>query len=568
MGTKVFGWSAPKLDAVRFLALALSVSAATLAVPARVAHAADAKKARDKIVDYNKQALASYDAKDFETAKDLLTKALKEAKQAGLDDDKMTARTYIHLGAVYWTGYQDQATALQNFSTAKKIRPDIQLTPSIETPDLKSVFDLASGESETAPPPAAAPGRSAGRSAKQTRVAAPVAGGEGDDEPDLPSKMSAPLMCSVPEVVPPGKELSIRCALRPGINAKTVQLHYRSPGVEAYQVAQMRKTPRGWWLGSLPGEAMKAGSLQVYFDARDGGDKELAANGHIDSPSIIEVRKGASVGGGGDEDDPMRRIRNEQRDAAYEAGLHRRREGAFWVGVGFGSGFGYAPAGKLEYRKSLQVSAVTAPVGMFHVLPEVGYLWTESFAVSLQGIIEPIRQDQLANAAQPADLTGQPATTGWALLGRGIYYTDLVGGNLQFQFSGDAGWGFVRIPVAPLKGKLVDNPDDPGGAQIPDPKGTIYKTDTRLVGNALLGGSAGFTYHFARWFAMALDARVLLGVPNFGAMIEGWASVQIGFGGKTGPTQPKSETDEEDGPGPGPGNDEPGPSESSESEEE
>jgi hypothetical protein len=98
MGTKELGWSAARFSAVRFLALTLSVSTVALALPARTAHAVDQKKARDKIVDFNKQALLSYEAKDFETAKDLLTKALKEAKQAGLEDDKMTARTYSALG--------------------------------------------------------------------------------------------------------------------------------------------------------------------------------------------------------------------------------------------------------------------------------------------------------------------------------------------------------------------------------------------------------------------------------------------------------------------------------------
>src|ERR1700690_69382 len=131
MGTKELGWSAARFSAVRFLALTLSVSTVALALPARIAHA-DQKKSREKIVEFNKQALLSYEAKDFETAKNLLTKALKEAKQAGLEDDKMTARTYLHLGAVYWVGFQEQSVALQNFALAKKIRPDIQLTPSID----------------------------------------------------------------------------------------------------------------------------------------------------------------------------------------------------------------------------------------------------------------------------------------------------------------------------------------------------------------------------------------------------------------------------------------------------
>jgi hypothetical protein len=552
MGTKELGWSTAKFSAVRFLALVLSVSSVAVAPPARAANAVDAKKTRDKVVEYNKQALLSYEAKDFETAKSLLTKAIKESKQAGLDDDKMTARTYLHLGAVYWVGFQDRAQALQNFSLAKKIRPDIQLTPSLETPELKSVFDLVTADGETAPPPApvkpAPPKPAPVRPQPRAAAAIPVEStGDGDDEPALPATMSAPLMCGVPDAVPPGKDMSIRCALRPGINARVVQLHYRVPGEEAYQVAQMKKTPGGWWMGLLPGHVVKAGTLQVYFDARDGADRELASNGHVDSPSIIAVRKkGSGDGRGGDGDDPMKRIRDEQRDQAYEAGLHRRRKGAVWVGVGFGSGFGYAPAGKLEWRK-ISVSAVTAPVGMYHLLPEIGGLVTENFALAAQGIIEVIRQDQLKNESQPSSITGEPATLGWALLGRAIFLTDLSGGNLQFSFAGEVGGGYIRIPVAPLRSSNSISSDN---GPIADPNGTIYKTDTRLIGTVLAGVSAGFTYHLSRHFALALDGRVLMGGLDFGAMIEGWVSAQIAFGGRAGPAQTV-----EEGEGEGEGSD-------------
>jgi hypothetical protein len=69
-------------------------------------------------------------------------------------------------------------------------------------------------------------------------------------------------------------------------------------------------------------------------------------------------------------------------------------------------------------------------------------------------------------------------------------------------------------------------------------------------------------YHISRHFALALDGRVLMGVPSFGAMLEGWASAQLAFGGKAGPTQPVEEGEGEGEEGPGPGN-EPAPSDSS-----
>ena len=558
MGTKELGWSAARFSAVRFLALALSVSTVALALPARTAHAVDQKKARDKIVDFNKQALLSYEAKDFETAKELLTKALREVKQAGLEDDKMTARTYLHLGAVYWVGFQDQSVALQNFALAKKIRPDIQLTPSIETADLKSVFDLAVAEPEPAPVPVKPVTPVRPQAPPRPTSPSPRLTGDGSGEPDLPSSMSAPLMCAVPDVVPPGKEMSIRCALKPGLNAKVVQLHHRAPGVEAYQVLAMRKTAKGWYIASLPGHVMKAGTLQVYFDARDASDNEIASNGQVDSPSVIEIRKKSAGrrGGGGDEDDPMRHIRDQQRDEAYEAGLHRRREGAFWFGLGAGAGWGFAPAGKLEWESNIQVSAITTSTGLFHLLPEFGLMLSDSFALAAQARWEFFPQQQ-ATYKDPNTGTivqastkrsGAPTTQAFAGFLRAIWYTDLSdSGNFQFSFSGDLGGGFIRFPVKPIA-KTTRNSD---GDTVLDENNTIAKTDTRPIGPFLLGGSGGFIYHISRHFALALDARVVFGMPMFGAVLEGGFSAQLAFGGTKGPTPTDEEGEGEGGEGGG-----------------
>jgi hypothetical protein len=555
-----------------------------LALPARTAHA-DQKKSRDKIVEFNKQALLSYEAKDFETAKSLLTKALKEAKQAGLEDDKMTARTYLHLGAVYWVGFQDQAVALQNFALAKKIRPDIQLTPSIETADLKSVFDLAVAEPEAAPEPAPAPAKPAmpARPQRGTAPAAPQLTSDGSGEPDLPGTMSAPLMCTVPSMVPPERELSIRCALKPGLNAKVVQLHHRSPGVEAYQVLAMRKTAKGWYLATLPGHVMKTGNLQVYFDARDAGDNEIASNGQIDSPSVIEIRKKGVAKAESEcpPDDPMCGIRRKKVADEYEAGLHRRREGAIWFGMGGGAGWGFSPAGNLEWESQIKVSAITTTTGMFHLLPEFGWMYSDTFALAVQARIEFIQQQQgtwknpTAPASEPPQLIspdwmrGEPTNKALAVFGRAIWYTDLSeSGNFQFSYSGDLGGGFIRFPVLPSH---ITNKNDlditTDGNYTPRPSSAIAKTDTRPVGPFLLGASVGLIYHLSRHFALSLEGRALTGLPAFGFLVEGGLSAQLAFGGTKAPA-PTDEEGEGEGGGPGPVNDAPPPADSSSEEEE
>lgn len=125
--------------------------AATFAVGSVEAKGKKAKNPRDTIIELNRKALASYAAQDFDTALDYLATALREAREAGLEEDKLNARTHLHLGAVYWTGFRNHERALESFTLAKQIRSDIQLTAAIETPELRTIFELATVEQEPAP---------------------------------------------------------------------------------------------------------------------------------------------------------------------------------------------------------------------------------------------------------------------------------------------------------------------------------------------------------------------------------------------------------------------------------
>ena len=130
----------------RLLAFAACLGLAALASPSALAKGK--KNPRDKIIELNKKALESYATESYDEALDLLASALKEAREARRDDDKLNARTYVHLGAVYWTGFHNHEKALECFTQAKQIRPDIQLTPVLETPELRTMFELATVETE------------------------------------------------------------------------------------------------------------------------------------------------------------------------------------------------------------------------------------------------------------------------------------------------------------------------------------------------------------------------------------------------------------------------------------
>ena len=114
----------------------------------------------DKLVQMNKKALDDYDTLEWESAKKTLLDALVAGKKAGLDNHPVMARTYVHLGAVYITGFKNRDKAIQSFNRALEIDPGIQLSKGIAT--LGGERGVRRGQArargggggETAPPPA------------------------------------------------------------------------------------------------------------------------------------------------------------------------------------------------------------------------------------------------------------------------------------------------------------------------------------------------------------------------------------------------------------------------------
>src|SRR5215831_10993395 len=91
---------------IALLSVTLACAGAVV-FPARTAFAQD-QAAVDKLVQMNKKALDDFDTLDFDAAKRILLDALVAGKRAGLENHPVIGRTYIHLGAVYITGFHDK----------------------------------------------------------------------------------------------------------------------------------------------------------------------------------------------------------------------------------------------------------------------------------------------------------------------------------------------------------------------------------------------------------------------------------------------------------------------------
>jgi hypothetical protein len=109
--------------------------------------------------------------------------------------------------------------------------------------------------------------------------------------PDLPSRVTEPIACTVPDEVPSGADLYVHCVPRPSINAKVVALYYRSGGV-LYNVSTMDRSKKGWYTAVIPGGKLAGKVLHYYVEARDGRQDVVGSNGRANSPNIATIRPG------------------------------------------------------------------------------------------------------------------------------------------------------------------------------------------------------------------------------------------------------------------------------------
>jgi hypothetical protein len=326
------------------------------------------------------------------------------------------------------------------------------------------------------------------------------------------------------------EDVVLRCAVEPGLKVDRVLIFYRPEGATTFSVGALQVSPKGWFDGAIPGDVIAAGILQYFFEARDVADNVVANDGREDGPNLLTVKavtrrtgrtrisRGAGTGSG---DDPLGRIKDEHDREAFLAGLHRRDAGAIIFNLGAGSAAGWHPAAKLEWNSNYSVLAGTAPAGVYTVFPEIGYMFTDSFGILVQGRFEKIQQE----GSGETRVRGKPATGAWAVLLRGMWAVGLGGGNLQLLLSGNVGWGpggaGVRFQVPPT-GKMVENPDT---GEL-EPSGTLV-TDTVPGGGILYGPGLGFMYNFTRWFGLAIELRGLGAGPHLALVGEGWASLQF-----------------------------------------
>jgi hypothetical protein len=514
-----------------------------------------------RIMAMDREALEMYQAGDVSQAEDLLNEAVTSGRNAGLEASPVMAPVHLHLGAVLLS-LEDKRQAMKNLGLALRIDPAVQPDATIANPELKKAMvqartqiahgrgpaalaaqslrvpprsALARGsapvrESAPAQESASAPAHPTGPSAREATASAiaeltrseppsraatppptPVPAKEAvpqpdADEPDLPAPIPQPLYCLLPDEAPPKVEIPLRCAARPGLSVGRVVLYYRTPGRAKFSSVPMSRSAKGWYQAAMPPTEAAAKSLQYYVEVRGQNNKVTTSNGQPDSPNLVLIRASAKEAGPAAEDaavkqeveeeNPLAVLTAEHARAVQDAGTHRRARDAYWLGVGVGSGYGWHPARRLEFHDDHQIENGVSPAGLLQITPELGRQLGARYAVSVQ-----LRLQLIPESGAGDNRPGAPAHTAFAVFLRGHRFFGV--GNFQAFLTGTVGAGDGFRLVVPSQ-----------------PDADIGRSDTIRGGPVALGPGAGLTYHFTRHFAWAVEARGLVGLPDFATLGE------------------------------------------------
>ena len=508
---------------------------ATIPIAASSARAAEStavsEAAVDRMIDLNKKAYTDIQEQHFQAAKYWLSEALVISETAGLENDEMTARTYVHLAAVYLTGLKDRDEAIQQFMLALKINPNITITPGLESPALKSAYlqareqmDLPPDPDTTAPLSPQAPSVPAtdGAAVKIEGIGQGSRIGDsngtmGIKDPDLPARVPSPLYCHLPFDTPPGQDVVVRCLTQKQQRKSSATFHYRPQDAEGeYVGVPMERSPKGWLMSVIPGRAVQGKSLSYYVKAEVPGAPQALYLGHPEAPNELIIRKPPESDGAddaGDEPEPVAGPSNvptaDGKDSARPGRL--RAPGSFWVSLASGTGAVYH--GRQTVDSNAKVPTTNTPVSvqsgfspatLLQIEPEIGYQLSKRFAISVMGRYQAAPKD--ANEYVPG--TGENAIPTGALAGfvRG-QFAFLSRGSFQMLASGGAGLGTSFLAIVRKHCETVSSC-------------SLDHSDTLHGGSVGLTAGAGAIYHFRPSFGVFVDVKEIATVSKFMALTE------------------------------------------------
>jgi hypothetical protein len=439
-----------------------------LATSATVRAEGEDSAAVEKVTKLNKKAVDEYQNLNFEEARKLLKNAIEVCGQTGLENHPVTARTYIHLGIVTFTGFKQKDEAIKQFRKALEIQADIKLDKILATPEVQEVYDEAFEQQKEAattkkPPPEVKPG-------------------EGIEHTPITKS-------------PQGSTIQVKATVDPSLGAKKVVLSFSADGADDFAEREMKEDPAvsGAYIGEIPSSATQGGVVDYFIEALGDNDAVVASKGSANKTLKIVMLgpNGQPLSGGG--------RKKQEKPAADEA--------PSWLfGLAFGSGVGWA-SGNGEINSMFKVNPPGFAMSKLgQVVPEVGYYISPEFLLSVQLRYQhvtggtPFYLEQTDNSCG-SDHVCTPGTYAFAGFGRATFF--FGEGDFRTYVAGTAGLGTIRH-VATFESQTHC--------------GVMHNEtciDTVPSGPIFVGAGAGIMYSLTPAFALTFGTNALLGFTKF-----------------------------------------------------
>jgi hypothetical protein len=451
---------------IRLAVLLAGLALLAAAGPARAQ--AENPAALEKITKLNTKAIDEFENLNFDQARKILKDALDACSRSGLDGSQIAARTHVHLGVVLFAGFKQKDDALAEFKKALEIAPEIKLDKLLATPEIQEVFDQA------------------------------VEAKKGDKTGGETAPASADAISHEPVTrAAQGKPIPINLTLDSSVKPKKVMLSFSADGSEDFGEREMKEASPGNWMGEIPASATEGAKVSYYIEVDGDDDQVVAKKGSAAEPLVVSL-----LGPGGV---PLGAAKKKVAPPPPKA---NEAEGPTWyLGLGFGSGFGWTTGTGEVYSQDVVKPGGFAAAKLGQITPEIGYFLSPNLILSLQ-----LRFQKVSGATSFYAPAGDTTTCGTSMIcappslaisgfARAHFLFDF--GDLHPFVSAAVGGGSIRhvtsFPSVPKCGS--------------DMKTTCV--DTIDAGPIFVGGGGGLLYNLSDAFALTAESNLLFGFSNF-----------------------------------------------------
>ncbi|HEX3757752.1 MAG TPA: tetratricopeptide repeat protein [Kofleriaceae bacterium] len=408
---------------------------------------------RSEVAAKARQAMASYDAMDYEAARRLLNQALAIAKRARLDHDPVVARVYLDLGIAQFAASEPEATKVA-FLSAVQIDPKITIDPAYKSPELVRMLDDARS----------------------------VAGDTG--EPAIDECRSIRGIQHAPvEGARRGVAQPIEVQIGGDVTPARVVVMYRPEGAIDFVEVRLTRQSGCRYTGTIPAAAMHGALVDYYIAAYDANNKVLTAKGSSSSPNQLELGAG---GPRHDAEDPIGGSRPAGSEREASTGLvetatqpARASFQRYGLSVSGGAGLGYV-SGKTEGENVVQQCCLGTNPGLLSV--ELRYNLSPRLSLGVVGRF---------GFPWTANIMGHSTIAPAGLVRLGYALSDTGSG---FHIMAEVGVGILRDTI-------TLSTEDP-----------TMNTDVVAQGPLLLGTGAGYTFRLSEHFSLLLDLDAIAGI--------------------------------------------------------